>query len=185
MEGKIGDLGTARLVDPRRQSRMTKAPGTVDFMPPEALEDVINLHYGKELDVFSFGCVMLHTLSHEWPTPSQAVIVNPDTGLVIGRTEVERRSRYFERIDRSRSDFLILLIKSCLSNLPKKRPSIVRVCDQLEGQLVDNERTSINEFTVSALWQEIQSKDDEIENKNTEIQQKDVELQRKIVKSNS
>ena len=37
MEGKIGDLGTARLVDPRRQSRMTKALGTVDFMPPEAL----------------------------------------------------------------------------------------------------------------------------------------------------
>ena len=37
MEGKIGDLGTARLVDPARQSQITKAPGTVDFMPPEAL----------------------------------------------------------------------------------------------------------------------------------------------------
>ena len=45
MEGKIGDLGTARLVDPRRQSTMTKAPGTTDFMPPEALEDVTNLRY--------------------------------------------------------------------------------------------------------------------------------------------
>ena len=82
MEGKIGDLGTARLVDPRRQSRMTKAPGTVDFMPPEALEDVTNVHYGKKLDVFSFGCVMLHTLSHQWPTPSQAVIINPETGII-------------------------------------------------------------------------------------------------------
>ena len=38
MEGKIGDLGTARLLDPRRQSRMTIAPGTIDFMPPEALK---------------------------------------------------------------------------------------------------------------------------------------------------
>ena len=102
MEGKIGDLGTARLVDPRRQSRMTKAPGTVDFMmPPEALEDVTNIHYGKELDVFSFGCVMLHTLSHQWPTPSQAAIINPETGLAIGgRTEVERRSKYFESRNR-------------------------------------------------------------------------------------
>ena len=70
MEGKIGDLGTARLVDPRRQSRMTQAPGTAHFMPPEALADVTNIRYGKELDVFSFGCVMLHTLSHLWPTPS-------------------------------------------------------------------------------------------------------------------
>ena len=30
---------------------MTKAPGTVDFMPPEALEDVTNICYGKVLDV--------------------------------------------------------------------------------------------------------------------------------------
>ena len=179
MEGKIGDLGTARLVDPRRQSRMTKAPGTVDFMPPEALEDVTNIHYGKELDVFSFGCVMLHTLSHQWPTPSQAVIINPETGLITGgRSEVERHSQYFERIDRSMSDVLIPLIESCLSNLCKNRPSIVRVCDQLEGQLVDRECTSSNELTVSALQQEIQQKDAELQLKGTEIQRKDMEIQR-------
>ena len=181
-EAKIGDLGTARLVDPRRQSRMTKAPGTVDFMPPEALEDVANICYGEELDVFSFGCVMLHTLSHEWPTPSQAVIINPDTGIVTGgRSEVERRSRYFERIDRSRSDVLIPLIESCLSNLPKNRPSIVTLCDRLEGQLVDNERTSSNELTVSALQQEIHQKNAELQRKYIEIQRKDAEIQQKTV----
>ena len=182
MEGKIGDLGTARLVDPRKQSIMTKAPGTVDFMPPEALEAVTNIRYGKELDIFSFGSVMLHTLSHEWPTPSQAVIINPDTGLVTGgRSEVERRSQYFERIDRSRSDVLIPLVESCLSNLPKHRPSIVRVCDQLEGQLVDNERTSSNESTVSALQQEIRQKDAELQKKDNEMQMKDVEMQRNYI----
>ena len=180
MEGKIGDLGTARLVDPRRQSRMTKAPGTADFMPPEALEDVTNIHYGKELDVFSFGCVMLHTLSHQWPTPSQAVIINPETGLITGgRSEVERRSKYFERIDRSRSDVLIPLIESCLSNLPKNRPSIVRVCDQLEGQLVDREWPLNNELTVSALQQEIQQKNIELQRKDNEMQRKDTEMQHK------
>ena len=180
MEGKIGDLGTARLVDPRRQSRMTKAPGTVDFMPSEALEDVTNIHYGKELDVFSFGCVMLHTLSHQWPTPSQAVIINPETGLITGgRSEVERRNKYFERIDRSRSDVLIPLIESCLSNLPKNRPSIVRVCDQLEGQLVDREWPSNNELTVSALQQEIQQKNIELQRKDNEMQRKDTEMQHK------
>ena len=177
MEGKIGDLGTARLVDPRRQSKMTKAPGTVDFMPPEALENVENIGYGKELDVFSFGCVMLHTLSHQWPTPSQAVIINPETGLVTGgRTESERRSQYFERIDRSRSDVLIPLIESCLSNLPKNRPSIVRVCDRLEGQLVNREHTSSNELTVSALQQEIKQKDDELQRNYTEMQKKNAEI---------
>ena len=182
MEGKIGDLGTARLVDPRRQSRMTQAPGTAHFMPPEALaEDLTNIRYGKELDVFSFGCVMLHTLSHQWPTPSQAVIINPDTGLVTGRTEVERRSQYFERIDRSRSDVLIPLIESCLSNLPKNRPSIVRVCDQLEGQLVNGESVSTNELTVSALQQEIRQRDDEVQRNHNEIQQKDTEIHEKVI----
>ena len=181
MEGKIGDLGTARLVDPRRQSRMTQAPGTAHFMPPEALaEDIRNIHYGKELDVFSFGCVMLHTLSHQWPTPSQAVIINPDTGLVTGgRSEVERRSQYFETMDKSRSDVFIPLIESCLSNLPKNRPSIVRVCDQLEGQLVDKESVSTNELTVSALQQEIRQRDDEIQRNHNEIQRKDTEIERK------
>ena len=149
-------------------------------MPPEALEDVTNICYGKELDVFSFGCVMLHTLSHQWPTPSQAAIINPETGLATGgRTEVERRIRYFERIDRSRSDVLIPLIENCLSNLPNNRSSIVRVCYQLEGQLVDRECTSSNELIVSALQQEIQQKDTEIQKNYNEIQTKDAEIQTK------
>ena len=60
MEGKIGNLGTARLVDPTRQSQMTKAPGTVDFMPPDALAASGSVRYERKLDVFSFGFVMLH-----------------------------------------------------------------------------------------------------------------------------
>ena len=180
MEGKIGDLGTARLVDPRKQSRMTKAPGTIDFMPPEALEDVTNIRYGKELDVFSFGCVILHTLSHKWPTPSQAVITDPETGIVTGGlSEFERRGQYFERIVGNKRNVLIPLIKGCLSNLPKNRMSIDEVCNQLESQLIDRERVSINESTMSTLQQEIQEKDAELQRKANEIQKKDGEIQKK------
>ena len=124
---------------------MIRAPGTVDFMPPEALNigDATTIRYGTELDVFSFGCVMLHTLSNQWPTPSHAVIINP-SGETTGLTEADRRSKYFENIDRSRLDDLIPLIKSCLSNLPKSRPSMMRVCDHLEGaaELYNEDYTS-------------------------------------------
>ena len=120
MEGKIGDLGTARLVDPTRQSQMTKAPGTVDFMPPEALAASGSVRYERELDVFSFGCVMLHTLSHQWPTPSEPVVTDPVSFEVKGRTEVERRSSYFDKIE-DRAGMLIPTIKSCLNNIPKNR----------------------------------------------------------------
>ena len=190
MEGKIGDLGTARLVDTSKQSQMTKAPGTVVFMPPEALEDSLVIRYGKELDVFSFGCVMLHTLSHQWPTPLPAVVTDPETGVVKGgRSEVERRSNYFDRIDRSIAGVLTPLIESCLNNLPKKRTSIMRVCDQLED-LVDKECVPVDDLTVSALQEEIQKKENEIQRRDieiqeiqrnsiTEIQRKDAEIQRK------
>ncbi|XP_065917951.1 uncharacterized protein [Dysidea avara] len=184
MEAKIGDLGTARLVDPRRQSQMTKAPGTVDFMPPEALAaNPQSVRYGRELDVFSFGCVMLHTLSHQWPTPSEAVVTDPVTFEVKGRTEVERRSQYFNRIDRSRLGVLIPLIESSLSNLLKNRTSIVTLCEQLEG-LVDREHVPTGDLDL--LQQEIQrknaiisNKDEQIQNQVVELQTKDAEIQRR------
>ena len=177
MEGKIGDLGTARLVDPRMQSRrMTKAPGTVDFMPPEALAESENIRYDRTLDVFSFGCVMLHTFSHQWPTPSEPVVTDPETGLVTrGRSEVERRSRYFNQLDQSFGAW-IPMIQACLNNLPRNRISIVRVCQELEG-LVDSERAK--NFTVLALQEEIQRKDAAIQDKNAQIQYQATELHSK------
>ena len=61
MEAKIADLGTIRFLDPSRNSPMSMVPGTQDFMPPEVLVNDPSIKYGKELDVFSFGCVMLAT----------------------------------------------------------------------------------------------------------------------------
>ena len=156
MEGKIGDLGTARLVDPKRQSRMTKAPGTVDFMPPEALAAGENVKYERELDVFSFGCVMLHTLSHQWPTPSEPVVTDPVTFEVKGRTEVERRSSYFDKINKNgKSGTLIPLIKGCLNNLPMNRISIVQICDQLESLVESGEQCSIDDSIKAASQEQV------------------------------
>ena len=133
MEAKIGDLGTVRMVDSIKQSKMTTAPGTIHFMPPEALVTTVeNVHYGKELDVFSFGCVMLHTLSHQWPAPSEPVVTDPVTFEMKARSEIERRKGYFDKMDNRKLGILIPLVKSCLSNLPKNRTSILALCEQLE-----------------------------------------------------
>ncbi|XP_065916617.1 uncharacterized protein [Dysidea avara] len=139
MEGKIGDLGTLRLMDPMKQSKMSVVPGTMHFMPPEAIvANTQKVSYGSELDVFSFGCVMLHALSHQWPAPTEAVVTDPVTSEMKARSEVERRRSYFDRIDRSRLGVLIPLIESCLSNLPKNRTSIVTLCKQLEDLVTKN-----------------------------------------------
>ena len=70
MVAKIGNLGTMRFFDPRRQSQLGNQLGTVVFMPPEASADPPN--YGCDIDIFSFACVVLHTLSGKWPSPTQA-----------------------------------------------------------------------------------------------------------------
>ena len=64
----------------------------VIFMPPKVLSDE-PVEYGVEVDVFSFGCVMIHTLSHQWPTPSQPV------GTQI---EIERHQKYLDVITEQR-----------------------------------------------------------------------------------
>ena len=177
MEGKIGDLGTARLVDPTRQSRMTKTPGTVDFMPPEALAASGSIQYDRELDVFSFGCVMLHTLSHQWPTPSEPVVIDPVTFEMKGKSEVERRSSYFDKIDKYGLSVLMPMIKACLNNIPKKRSSVMQICSQLEG-LVNKQHSSVDycDLPLCNLQQEVERKDAEIRKMEDEIRKKDVEI---------
>ena len=123
---KISDLGSVRLVDSKRQLEIMKTSNMVIFMPPEVLSDEPREH-GTEVDVFSFGCVMLHTLSHQWPTPSQPVGT---------QSEVERRQKYFDTI--ARKEVLkvepfrsVKMMKRCLNNSPNNRPSIVNICDCL------------------------------------------------------
>ena len=61
---KISDLGVAKVVKHGTKTPVTKltiAPGTADFMPPEALTD--EPKYSTALDIFSYGGVILHVVS--------------------------------------------------------------------------------------------------------------------------
>ena len=153
MEGKIGDLGTARFVDERRQSQMTRAPGTADFMPPEVLTD--HPTYSISVDLFSFGCVMLHTLSHEWPTPKQSVVGDQKTRILIALSELERRETYMLKlIDRPGSipDRVKDLITQCLSNYADDRPKIQAVTEHL-AEIKSQYSSSLSQTVLDAQVQ--------------------------------
>ena len=83
-------------------------------MPPEAL--IPNPHYGLPLDVFSFGCVVCHVISQQWPKP------DPYTDEMIVVSEVMRRQRYINQIS---DGSLKQLVISCLDNVPERRPLIL------------------------------------------------------------
>ena len=97
---KIGDLGVAKVVradSTKTRSKLTTAPGTLHFMPPEALDEV-NPVYGTPIDVFSFAGIALHLFSEEWPTPSAPKIRDPSTSELVALSEAGRRQKYLDKM---------------------------------------------------------------------------------------
>ena len=107
---------------------MTKAPGTVDFMPPEALDDTPE--YGPPMDVFSFAGIILHTFNQQWPTPSKNVKFDPKTRKMMALSEVERRQQYLDKMT-GEAEVLRPLVEECLDYDPAVRPTIATVCERI------------------------------------------------------
>ena len=94
---KIADLGVAKVInveDTASKQYLTKAPGTVHFMPPEALED--NPQYDTSLDVFSYGGITLYTVNGKWPKPTVPTKLDPVTHQIRGFSEAECRQEYLD-----------------------------------------------------------------------------------------
>ena len=64
LTAKITDFGNSRIVnlEPGQLAQtMSRLPGTMVYMPPEALS--ASTRYGSSLDIFSFGHLALYTLT--------------------------------------------------------------------------------------------------------------------------
>ena len=126
---KISDLGVAKVIQADSKKTKTRAPGTVDFMPPEALLETPE--YGPPLDIFSYGGVILHVVNQEWPTPLHYVITDPKTGKILGLSEVQRRQQHVEKMTGTPVD-LRSLVEQCLDNQPSRRPPISDVSNRIK-----------------------------------------------------
>ena len=71
MTAKISDLGVAKILDlnPSQMRTMTQTPGTWCYMPPET--QVPRPRYSTKVDVFSYGVMMVHLFSGQWPFPTE------------------------------------------------------------------------------------------------------------------
>ncbi|XP_064384072.1 kinase and exchange factor for Rac A-like [Halichondria panicea] len=134
---------------------MTETPGTPAYMPPEVM--VANPHYNTSVDVFSFGIMMIHTFTAEWPLPSIGPTridpANPN-GL-IPVTEAKRREEFLRKI--SPDHPLMDLIMHCLSNNPQQRVEMLQ--------------------RVSALLTEKRELEEEVVRKDSAIQEKAGEIE--------
>ena len=125
---KVADLGVAKVIEHNKMKTQTQTPGTLYFMPPEALS--VRPRYGKPIDVFSLACIALHMMSHKWPEPKDRVQEDPITHAMTALTEVQRREEYLQSCS---SLPLKKLINSCLHNQPDQRPDISAVCKILKS----------------------------------------------------
>ena len=137
MTAKISDLGVAKILDvsPGYAARMTQtqAPGTPTFMPPEAM--LARPKYTAKVDIFSFGVLMVHILSGEWPMPSGVFAEDPrDPIKMIPVNEFERRRESIDKINEGHP--LQGLIEQCLSNVASRRPDAAEVLSQLQTKHV-------------------------------------------------
>ena len=125
LNAKIADFGSARVLDRlggwNVHSKLTKQPGTIDFMPPETLQDPPK--YAVSVDVFSFGCVTIHMCTHKWPSP----IGKTAEGRIL--SEFKRRDQYISEINDSS---LIPIIMKCLEDKSSKRPTARRLMSLIE-----------------------------------------------------
>ena len=126
---KISDLGVAKVIKADSKKTMTKAPGTVDFMPLEALS--ISPIYGPPMDMFSFAGIILHTFNQQWPRPTDAIQFDPKIRKRVALSEVERRQQYLDKMI-GEAAVLRPLVEECLDDDPAVRPTIATVCERIQ-----------------------------------------------------
>ena len=141
---KISDLGVAKVIEADCRNTKTLAPGTVDFMPPEALME--NPKYGPPLDVFSYGGIILHVINQKWPTPLHYVMIDPETRKRRALSEIERRQEHIEEMSGIPAD-LLPLVNECLDDLPASRPAISDVSERIKRM----KETQGGTFELTAL----------------------------------
>lgn len=178
MVAKIADLGVARIVDiqpGQRLATMTQVPGTVVYMPPEALEP--RARYDAKIDIFSLGNLAMYILTQIFPELLAPTYVDPQTGRVVGRTEIERRIQYIHQIHQQLGyeHPLVRLVEWCLENSPKDRPTIVQVLHHLEQAkiLIPDWYNDMSKLELIKLLQEpqqLQSEDQRIRDLQAKIQ---------------
>ena len=126
---RSADLGVAKVIKADSGKTMTKAPGTVDFMPPESLYE--SPEYGPPMDVFSFAGIVLHTFTQQWPHPSELVQYDCKTRKMVALSEVERHQQYLDKM-KGEAQALRQLVEECLDYDPAVRPIITAICERIQ-----------------------------------------------------
>ena len=182
MTAKISDLGVARILNltPLQVSCMTQTPGTPAYMPPEVM--VANPKYDTSVDEFSYGIMMIHMFSGQWPEPQVGQIRAEAGGRMTPVSEAERREVFLRAIGNDHP--LMDLILKCIDNYAQARAHASEIVGRLAEMVLQFPASFANRLDealrqVEALSREIRELREE--SRRTEALDKENQhLQREI-----
>ena len=170
---KITDFGMSKLLDSnRRMTPLTMCPGTLAYMPPEALSEPPV--YSKKIDCFSFGVLQIQIMTRQFPDPGPAVQVVEDSRSPTGTSKIpvldsERRKSHIDIIDPTHT--LLPTALDCLSYSEKDRPSAQDLCRQLAAV------KEAPRYQLQILQRELQTKDHQLQDSQRRTHSLQQELQ--------
>ncbi len=162
---KISDFGMSRVINPSAFTRKSSIKGTQAFMAPEALHDPPR--YNEKLDIFSFGNVVISTLTHEWPNPGPPTKYEGDVFVAV--TELQRREHYLVKFTAPEKQLFLPIVRQCLENRLDKRPSSVMLVQELRRIESTLPRGSHVAAPIEHLRQQLSAKEEECRQKDEVI----------------
>ena len=144
LQAKVTDFGMTRAMDPSKMSRKSSVKGTQAFMSPEAF--VNPPKYDEKLDVFSYGIVIITTVSHKWPNPGPPTIYKGKKLVAI--SEFHRREQYLVHFTPTESEVFLPMVHSCLENRPIQRPTSIQLVTQMRDIEVSHPRKIVGSTTA-------------------------------------
>ncbi|CAL4930297.1 unnamed protein product [Urochloa decumbens] len=137
-DARVSDFGLAKLLEDEESHITTIVAGTFGYLAPEYMQSG---RATEKTDVYSFGVLVLEILSGKRPTDASFIekglnIVGWLNFLASENREREIVDPNCEGVQIETLDALLSLAKQCVSSLPEERPTMHRVVQMLESDVI-------------------------------------------------
>ena len=142
LKAKISDIGVANMVIYKGERKIS--PKARPFMAPELQKST----YGPTADVFSYGVVVIHTISQQQPSMPLAMQSQCEYSYKPQIDQIAAADPFFKD--------LMELVTSCLCHDPNTRPSIAHVSMMIKLMTKVPDITEIENVITSHGHSEVQ-----------------------------
>ncbi|KAF8101733.1 hypothetical protein N665_0201s0054 [Sinapis alba] len=138
LEARVSDFGLAKLLEDEESHITTIVAGTFGYLAPEYMQSG---RATEKTDVYSFGVLILEVMSGKLPTDTSYIekgynVVGWLNFLFSENRPREIVDRSCEGVETESLDALISIATKCVSSSPEERPTMHRVVQLLESQVM-------------------------------------------------